>query len=90
LPPRLRHPLGRIHITELLFEVDDLPSFRRINLEFRNLSMSGRDIIVAARQIDRSMAEMYAAMMKAEGRSVHVCASMDEARKLVDARARQQ
>jgi hypothetical protein len=65
-------------ITELMFERDDLPSFTRLSQDFSPLSQSGRDIILVARKIDKDMAEMYAVMMRAQRRAVHVCSSMAE------------
>jgi hypothetical protein len=66
-------------ITELMFERDDLPSFVRLSQEFSRLSESGRDIILVTRTLDKEMAEMYAVMMRAQRRAVHVCLSMYEA-----------
>ena len=72
-------------ITELMFERDDLPSFVRLNQKFASLASSGRDIILVARSLDKAMADMYAVMMRAERRAVHVCLSMGEVRQILDA-----
>jgi hypothetical protein len=70
-------------ITELMFERDDLPSFVRLSQEFSPLSQSGRDIILVTRTLDKEMAEMYAVMMRAQHRAVHVCLSMYEATQIL-------
>jgi hypothetical protein len=70
-------------ITELMFERDDLPSFVRLNKEFSHLSQFGRDIILVTRTLDKEMAEMYAVMMRAQRRAVHVCQSMYEATQIL-------
>jgi hypothetical protein len=73
-------------ITELMFERDDLPSFVRLNKEFAHLSQSGRDIIFVTRTLDREMADMYAVMMRAQRRAVHVCVSMNEVIQILGAK----
>lgn len=73
-------------ITELIFERDDMPSFVRLNQEFSDLASSGRDIILVARSLDKTMADMYTVMMSAQRRAVHVCMSMDELHQILDAR----
>ena len=65
-------------IAELLFERDDLPSFVRLNQEFAELAGSGQDVILVVRSLDKTMADMYAVMMRAQRRAVLVCMSMDE------------
>ena len=72
-------------ITELIFERDDMPSFVRLNQEFSNFANSGRDLILVARSLDKAMADMYAVMMRAQHRAVHVCLSMGEVRQILDA-----
>jgi hypothetical protein len=69
-----------------MFERDDLPSFVRLNQEFSQLSQSGRDIILVTRKLDKDMAEMYAVMMRAQRRAVHICSSMDEVTQLLRAK----
>jgi hypothetical protein len=70
-------------ITELMFERDDLPSFVRLSQEFSHLSESGRDIILVTRTLDKEMAQMYAVMMRAQRRTVHICSSMYEATQIL-------
>jgi hypothetical protein len=74
-------------ITELMFERDDLASFVRLSQEFSQLSQCGRDIILVTRKLDKDMAEMYAVMMRAQRRTVHICSSMDEVTQLLGAKA---
>jgi hypothetical protein len=69
-----------------MFERDDLPSFVRLNHEFSSLARSGRDIILVTRSLDKAMADMYAVMMRAERRAVHVCQSMGEVQQILDSR----
>jgi hypothetical protein len=73
-------------ITELIFERDDLPSFVRLSRQFSHLSQSGRDIILVTRKLDKEMAEMYAVMMRAQRRAVHICASMYEVMQILSAK----
>ena len=72
-------------ITELLFERADLPSFVRLNQEYGDIASSGRDIIFVERSLDKAMADMYAVMMREQHRAVHVCSSMDEVNRVLDA-----
>ena len=73
-------------VTELLFDLDDLPSFVRLHSEFGEVASSGRDIILVTRPMDKMMADMYAAMMKKQNREVHVCTSRQEVERLRQAR----
>jgi hypothetical protein len=73
-------------ITALMFERDDLPSFVRLNQESSHLSQSGRDIILVTRRLDKDMADMYAVMMRAQRRAVHVCLSMGEVTHILGAK----
>jgi hypothetical protein len=70
---------GGTTITELLFEKNDLP--RLVDVNRRHAARAGivREVIIVGRQLDRAMAEMYAMLMKHEGRTVHVCDSEAEA-----------
>jgi hypothetical protein len=71
-------------ITELMFERDDLPSFVRLNQEFSRIASAGRDIILVARALDKTMADIYAVMMKGQCRTVHVCVSLGEVHQILD------
>jgi hypothetical protein len=66
-------------IRELLMEKDDMLEFMQIQRDFSDIAGSGCDVIVTTRPLDRVMAGMYAAMMKHEARTAHVCQSMSEA-----------
>jgi hypothetical protein len=73
-------------ITELMFERDDLPSFVRLSQEFAPLSQFGRDIILVTRTLDKEMAGMYAVMMRAQSRAVHICSSMYDVTRILGAK----
>ena len=73
-------------ITELLLDLNDLPSFVRLHSEFGDVASSGRDIILVTRPMDKMMANMYATMMKKQNREVRVCTSRQEVEQLRQAR----
>jgi hypothetical protein len=72
-------------ITRLLFERGDLASFVRLSKEFSDIASSGRDIILVERSLDAAMAHMYAVMMRAQQRAVHVCSSITDVNQVLAA-----
>jgi hypothetical protein len=70
-------------ITELLFELKDLPNIVALQHASSGRAGTGIEIILVERMLDDGMASMYAAMMRAKVRTVHICRSVDEAERLL-------
>ena len=65
-------------ICELLFEKQDIPGF--VQLQRKHAAAAPRrEVIITRRLIDRTMAQIYALMMKAGGHEVRACESNEEA-----------
>ncbi len=72
-----------LSLTSLCLEFDDLPRLVATQREFSAVAGPGRDVLVVRRPIDRAMAEMYATMARACGRTTHVCRTREEAAQIL-------